>query len=116
MPYFETLAFDNRFTRALPADPLSTNSRRQVQGACYSRVHPTPVHAPKLVAWSPEMAELLGFTPEMVAEVIKPTKERMYSEEEMRACWNVSKHDSLSVGDENYKPIFFKDFIQSLNK
>ena len=54
MPYFETLAFDNRFTRALPADPLSTNSRRQVQGACYSRVHPTPVREPKLVACSPE--------------------------------------------------------------
>lgn len=66
MPLFETLPFDNRFTRALPADPQVTNSRRQVQGACYSRVHPTPVRAPKLVAWSPEMAELLGFTPKMV--------------------------------------------------
>ncbi len=33
---------------------------RQVHGACYSRVDPTPVRAPKLLAWSREVADLLG--------------------------------------------------------
>ena len=36
-------------------------------GAAYSRVAPTPVAGPTLVAWSREMAETLGFTPEDVA-------------------------------------------------
>lgn len=54
------LDFDNRFTRLLPADPESRNFRRQVQGACYSRVSPTPVAAPRMLAWSPEMSAALG--------------------------------------------------------
>ena len=37
------LTFDNRFVNDLPGDPLSTNQRRQVMGACYSRVSPTAV-------------------------------------------------------------------------
>ncbi len=39
----QELRFDNRFTRLLPADPELRNYRRQVKGACYSRVMPTPV-------------------------------------------------------------------------
>ena len=54
--------FDNRFVRELPADPSTDPGRRQVHGALYSRVRPTPVAAPALVAWSPECAELLGLT------------------------------------------------------
>ena len=53
------LTFDNRFVRELPGDPESANFRRQVTGACYSRVMPTPVTAPKLVAVSPNAAALL---------------------------------------------------------
>jgi uncharacterized protein YdiU (UPF0061 family) len=56
------LRFDNRFTRELPADPESGRARRQVSGACFSRVDPTPVPAPALVAYSVEVAELLGLT------------------------------------------------------
>lgn len=56
----EHLRFDNRFVAALPADPESTNARRQVSGACYSRVQPTPVSAPTLVAYAAEVAELIG--------------------------------------------------------
>ena len=56
----DTLKFDNRFTRDLPADPDTTNQRRQVNSACYSRVHPAHVAAPKLAAYSPEVAETLG--------------------------------------------------------
>jgi uncharacterized protein YdiU (UPF0061 family) len=54
------LAFDNRFVQALPADPEKRNFRRQVAGACYSWVQPTPVKAPELVAYAPEVASLLG--------------------------------------------------------
>jgi uncharacterized protein YdiU (UPF0061 family) len=57
------LKFDNRALRQLPADPESGNSRRrQISEACYSRVMPTPVAQPALVAFSPEVAELLGLT------------------------------------------------------
>ena len=59
---FETLDainFDNRFTRELPADPESENQRRQVMGSCFSRVQPTQVAQPSLVAYSKEMADEL---------------------------------------------------------
>ncbi|HBJ38424.1 MAG TPA: YdiU family protein [Planctomycetaceae bacterium] len=55
----DELRFDNRFTRLLPGDPETRNFRRQVHQACYSRVLPTPVVAPKLVAFSREVCELL---------------------------------------------------------
>jgi len=57
------LKFDNRFTRDLPADPDTSNQRRQVMAACYSRVKPTKVAAPVLAAYSPEVAETLGLDP-----------------------------------------------------
>ena len=59
------LNFDNRFALALPADPESDNFRRQVASACYSRVMPTPVSEPRLVAWSPEAAALLDLPSEV---------------------------------------------------
>lgn len=58
----DTLHFDNRFTRELPADSQAANVRRQVRGACYSRVAPTPVAAPRLIAYAREVAELLDIT------------------------------------------------------
>ncbi len=54
-----SLKFDNRFTRELPADPEARNSRRQVPRACYSRVTPTTVSRPTLAAHSREVAEML---------------------------------------------------------
>ncbi len=54
------LRFDNRFVRELPADPERGAHVRQVHGACYSRVEPTPVRAPQLLAWSAEVVSLLG--------------------------------------------------------
>ncbi len=59
----DELHFDNRFLRELPADPDSSNRVRQVPGACYSRVNPTPVANPQLVAYSCEVAALLGLEP-----------------------------------------------------
>ncbi len=58
----ETLTFDNRFTRELPADPETANARRQVTRACYSRVQPTKVAQPQLVAYAWEVAEELGLS------------------------------------------------------
>ncbi len=60
----DSLRFDNRFTRELPADPDPQNRRRQVMGACYSWVNPTPVAAPRLVAYSREAAALLDLSPD----------------------------------------------------
>lgn len=58
----DALHFDNAFVRELPADSETTSSRRQVHGACYSLVQPTPVNHPRLVAYSPEVASLLGIS------------------------------------------------------
>jgi len=60
VPALDQLVFHNRFTQLLPADPDTTNRRRQVSGAAFSRVQPTPVAAPITLAWSPEVAGLLG--------------------------------------------------------
>jgi len=54
------LAFDNAFVRSLPADPVLVNRPRQVQGACYTRVEPTPVAGPRLLGWSDELGRQLG--------------------------------------------------------
>jgi uncharacterized protein YdiU (UPF0061 family) len=64
MPTFE---FDNAFVRDLPADPDTGPGIRQVHGALYSRVDPTPVAAPRLLAHSTEMARRLGFSEADVA-------------------------------------------------
>jgi uncharacterized protein YdiU (UPF0061 family) len=58
------LTFENRFVTELPGDPDETNRPRQVRGAAWSRVRPTPVASPRTLAVSREMADLLGFTPE----------------------------------------------------
>ena len=61
------LTFDNRFIRELPGDPEPRNFIRQVEGAAWSKVSPTPVRAPRLLAHSEEMADRLGFSAEDVA-------------------------------------------------
>jgi uncharacterized protein YdiU (UPF0061 family) len=60
----DDLNFDNRYIRELPADAEAGNHRRQVFGACYSRVEPTPVANPQRVAYSQEVAALLDLTEE----------------------------------------------------
>jgi protein adenylyltransferase len=57
------LRFDNRFVRELSADPDTQNRVRQVYRSCYSRVEPTRVAAPRLVACAAEVAELLDLAP-----------------------------------------------------
>ena len=59
LTHLDDLVFDNRLIRELPADEETINHRRQVIGACYSRVKPTPVMNPKCIAYSREVAALL---------------------------------------------------------
>lgn len=61
------LTFDNAFVRELPGDPQRDGMPRQVEGALYSFVDPTPVAGPALLAHSPEMAATLGFSADDVA-------------------------------------------------
>ncbi len=55
------LNFDNRFYHQLPADPSEANSPRQVFNACYSKVKPTAVVAPKTIITALAVGETLGF-------------------------------------------------------
>ncbi len=56
------LNFDNRWLRELPGDAETANYTRQVPHALWSRVRPRLVKAPKLLAYSPEVAQMLGLS------------------------------------------------------
>jgi uncharacterized protein YdiU (UPF0061 family) len=55
-----SLHFQNRLLAELPGDPVTGPQVRQVQHAIWSRVAPTAVPAPRVLAWSREVAALLG--------------------------------------------------------
>jgi len=63
-------AFTSRFVQSLPGDPSALNQPRQVRGALWSPVQPEPVSAPKLIAWSPEVASLLNLDEAGVRELL----------------------------------------------
>lgn len=52
--------FTRRFLDSLPGDDQTEKMSREVTGAMWSRVQPTPVADPKLVAWSRPLANELG--------------------------------------------------------
>jgi uncharacterized protein YdiU (UPF0061 family) len=54
------LQFDNRVRSGLPGEPQPLPGIRQVHHALWSPVMPTPVSAPRLLAWSREAAALVG--------------------------------------------------------
>ena len=60
MSTLETLNFDNQCLKRLPIDPEGRNYVRTVSGACFSRVKPTPVERPAVVACSIDALQLLG--------------------------------------------------------
>ena len=60
----DRLRWDDRFVRSLPGDPQADVHPRPVPGAAWSPVAPTPVAAPRLTAWSPEVARQLGLPAE----------------------------------------------------
>lgn len=46
----------------------------------------------------------------------KDMAENKYTEEDMLKCWNTAFTDAMNIDSETYKPIFYSDFINSLNK
>lgn len=56
----ERLQFENVALKQLPLDPSTEPGVRQVRGACFSRVQPTPVKNPKFVSVSGPALALLG--------------------------------------------------------
>eukprot|EP00884_Botryococcus_braunii_P018221 jgi/Botrbrau1/5082/Bobra.37_1s0044.1 len=60
----EELKFDNLTLRNLPVDSSWKTYPRQVSGACYARVNPTPLLNPRLVAASDEALRLLDLSPD----------------------------------------------------
>ena len=54
--------FAKRFLEQMPGDPLDDTIPRQVHGALWSRVQPTPVAAPRLLAFSRPLARELGLS------------------------------------------------------
>ena len=70
MGTLEALCFDNLALRALPLDSEEGSRIREVRHACYSRVNPTPVERPRLVAASAPALLLLDLA---LSEVHSPT-------------------------------------------
>ncbi|GFW36811.1 protein adenylyltransferase SelO-1, mitochondrial [Trichonephila clavipes] len=64
MSKLKSLNFDNIAIRRLPIDPEERNYVRSVNGACFSKVMPTPVENPKLVAYSSSALSLLDLSVE----------------------------------------------------
>lgn len=60
MATLESLNFDNLSLRSLPVDPIQENYTREVRNACFSRVKPTPLDRPEVVAVSQDALALLG--------------------------------------------------------
>ncbi|HIF46355.1 MAG TPA: YdiU family protein [Candidatus Poseidoniales archaeon] len=50
----------SRFLHETPGDPVEGGPTRQVLNACWSRVNPTPIPVPRIIAWSDQMAQTLG--------------------------------------------------------
>ncbi|GLD93475.1 hypothetical protein PINS_up002067 [Pythium insidiosum] len=55
-----TPQFDNAVLRGLPVEKEARDGVRPIVGACFSRVQPTPIEDPELVAVSPEALRLVG--------------------------------------------------------
>jgi len=60
--------FDNRFIQQLPGDPETGPRVREVLGAAWSAVAPTPVRAPRLLGHSREVAAALGLEADDIAD------------------------------------------------
>ncbi|WP_296377968.1 YdiU family protein [Winogradskyella sp.] len=58
------LKIKSNFTEELPGDPIKTNTRRQVNEACFSYVTPKKTTNPKLIHVATDFSKDLGFTNE----------------------------------------------------
>ena len=62
MSNLSSLTWYSRFIDETPGDSVIGGPARQVEGACWSRVLPTPSPNPSLQLWSEEMANSLSIT------------------------------------------------------
>lgn len=60
MEFIHAARFDDLLVRSLPGDTSSQRGSRQVRDVVYSLVQPTPVSAPRLLAWSDALGSELG--------------------------------------------------------
>ena len=67
MTLLEKLRFDNLALLSLPVEPGMKKGQRQVEGACFSRVKPTPVSKPEVVAVSRPALSLIDLTEEDIS-------------------------------------------------
>jgi uncharacterized protein YdiU (UPF0061 family) len=58
--------FQRQLLDSLPGDPDTEPRAREVLGALWSRVQPTPVAAPQMLHWSPPLAAELGLSAELL--------------------------------------------------
>jgi uncharacterized protein YdiU (UPF0061 family) len=65
------LRYSDRFVRDLPGDARDDNRTREVLRACYSRVAPTRVARPELLALIPEVAALIDLDPRETPELVE---------------------------------------------
>ncbi|XP_036614829.1 protein adenylyltransferase SelO, mitochondrial isoform X2 [Trichosurus vulpecula] len=82
------LRFDNRALRALPVEeppPGGDPAPRPVPGACFSRVRPSPLREPRLVALSAPALALLGLGPPPPPGAGPESEEEARKEEEAGA-------------------------------
>jgi uncharacterized protein YdiU (UPF0061 family) len=68
MQSLSTQAYKNEFVNTFPGDLSGNLTPRPTPGVLYSRVKPTPVSNPTVLAWSDELAQELG--------IQKPTERR----------------------------------------
>ncbi|GAB5358520.1 hypothetical protein AAMO2058_000465400 [Amorphochlora amoebiformis] len=66
MKKLEELKFDNLVLKELPIDPEKRNFTRQVSGACFSIVDPTPIEEPELVAASNDALAIIHVDPKEI--------------------------------------------------
>ena len=76
MSSLESLRFDNQVLKRLPIDEDEQNYVRTVPGACFSRIAPSPVVNPVLVASSIDAVRLLDLSEE---EIHRPEFAKYFS-------------------------------------
>ncbi len=84
------LCFRRRFLDSLPGDVDARPVSRQVHGALWSRVQPTPVSSPRMLAWSEPLARELGL------------QERMATDEAVRVFGGNATFDGMDPYAANY--------------
>lgn len=65
---FDRLKFLNSAANSLPIDKNKDTFTRQVKGAFFSRVEPTPLETPEIVSLSEKCLSMLGFTKQEILD------------------------------------------------